>query len=87
MSKKTHLKWNKDTTKVPLNQTPNSENLNEPIHKTETDSVDIDLWLPRVGGGLEEGWSRSLGLACKILHTEWINKVLLHNTGTVLNIL
>ena len=40
-----------------------------------------DLWLPR-GRGLEKSWSGRLELArWKLLLTEWINKILLYNTG------
>ena len=47
---------------------------NEPIYETETDSKRIDLYLLR-----EE---RESGVSsCKVLHIEWVNKVLSYSTG------
>ena len=56
---------------------------NELIYKTETDSQTqiTVMWLPRgmaVGGGMD--WEFGIS-RCKLLYREWINKVLLCNTG------
>ena len=56
---------------------------NEPICKTETDSLTkrIDLWLPRERGGNGMDWGFGVS-RCKLSHLEWIsNDVLLHSTG------
>lgn len=64
---------------------------NEFIHKTENrvQALKTDSWSPRgVGRG---GWIAKVGefgiSRCRLLHTEWINKVLLFSTGTIFNIL
>ena len=56
---------------------------NELIYKTETDSQTqrIDLWLP-TGRGSRIGMKWEFGISrCKLVYTEWINKVLLYSTG------
>ena len=41
-----------------------------------------DLWLPR-GRGWQGGMDKKFGISrCQLLYTEWINKVLLHSTGS-----
>ena len=57
---------------------------NEPIYKTETDSKDIEnrLVVAKREMGMErDGLEFGVG-RCKLLHLEWINKVLMYSTGT-----
>ena len=57
---------------------------NEPIYKTETNSKDIEnrLVVAKREMGMErDGLEFGVG-RCKLLHLEWINKVLMYSTGT-----
>ena len=61
--------------------------INEPIYKTETDSL-TDIVVPRdkggwVGSGMD--WESGVN-SCKLLHLEWIyNEVLLYSTGNYMD--
>ena len=54
----------------------------ELTYETDTDSQTqrSDLWLPMRRASGEET-DLELGISCKLLYIEWMNKVLLYSTG------